>query len=62
MKGTHLSEETKNRLSEIFKNRVFSEGTKKKMSQNHYDANGKNNPRARKVRCVETGEVFDTAK
>lgn len=62
MKGTHLSKETKKRLSDIFKNRIFSEETKKKMSQNHYDANGKNNPRARKVRCIETGEVFDTAK
>lgn len=62
MKGTHLSEETKKRLSDLFKNKIVSEETKEKMSKNHYDANGKNNPRARKVRCIETGEIFDTAK
>lgn len=62
MKGTHLSEETKKRLSEIFKDRVFSEKTKQKMSQNHCDVNGAKNPRAKKVRCIETGEIFETAK
>lgn len=48
MKGTHLSEETKKRLSEMFRGREFSEETKKKMSQNHYDVNGDKNPRAKK--------------
>ena len=62
MKGTHLLEETKKRLSEIFKDRVFSEETKQKMSQNHYNVNGAKNPRAKRVRCIETGEIFETAK
>ena len=36
-----------------------SEETKKKISE---ATKGKNNPRAKTVLCVNTGEVFDTAK
>ena len=60
--GTHHSEETKRKIGESQKGKIVSDETKEKMSRNHYDANGANNPRARKVRCIETGEVFDTAK
>lgn len=42
--------------------RVFTEEQKKKMSENHYDCSGGKNPRAKKVRCIETGEIFDCAK
>lgn len=60
--GTHHSEETKRKIAEGNKGKIVSNETKEKMSKNHYDTNGANNPRARKVRCIETGEVFDTAK
>jgi hypothetical protein len=36
--------------------------TKEKMINNHADFNGSSNPRARKVQCVETGEIFGCAK
>ena len=35
--------------------RIFSEEAKKKMSESHYDCSGSKNPRARKVKCIETG-------
>lgn len=41
----------------------LSEETRKKMSENHADVSGKNNPnygKGKKVMCVETGEVFLT--
>lgn len=60
--GKHMTEEQKSYMREIMLNREFPEETKKKMSENHYDATGANNPRARGVRCVETGEEFACAK
>lgn len=33
--------------------------TKNKMSENHVDFKGENNPRARQVICITTGEKFD---
>ena len=60
--GTHHSEETKRKIGESQKGKIVSDETKEKMSRNHYDANGANNPRARKVRCVETGEIFYSIK
>lgn len=62
LKGVPRSEEYKQMMSEKFKGRLISEETKKKMSENHYDCSGGKNPRAKKVRCIETGEVFDCAK
>lgn len=38
----------------------FSEYTKQQMSINHADFSGSKNPRARKVICLETNEIFET--
>ena len=51
--GKTHTEETKYRISEALKGRVVSEETIQKMS-------GENHPRARKVICVTTNEIFDT--
>ena len=39
-----------------------TEEARKKMSENHADMSGANNPRAKSVRCVTTGKVFNTIK
>ena len=54
--GKHHSEETKRKLSEKNKGQVFSEERNKKVSASTFG--GKNN-RARKVKCIETSEIFD---
>lgn len=38
----------------------LTEETKKKMSENHADVNGKNNPRAKAVICITTKKIFNT--
>ena len=40
----------------------LSEEQKQKISENHADVSGKNNPRARKVVLLNTGEIFDYIK
>lgn len=60
-KGTHRSEEFKNTMREKMTGRTATDEAKKKMSENHHDVSGGNNPRARKVRCIETGEIFPSA-
>jgi len=40
----------------------ISDEHRRHMSENHYDCSGSNNPRATAVRCVETQQVFSTAK
>ena len=50
------------KASKSLKDREFSEETKHKMSENHADVRGEKNPRARKVICVETKQIFDTLK
>jgi group I intron endonuclease len=59
MWGKHLSEETKQKIREKALNRRFSEETKNKIS---IATSGKNNPRAKQVKCIETGQIFDTVK
>lgn len=54
--GKHHTEESKNKLSKANKGRKTSEETKKKLSE---VTKGSKNPRAKKVRCIETGQVFD---
>lgn len=54
MYGKHHSEETKQKISDALKGREISEEQKKKIS----NFMNTNHPRAKKVRCVETGEVF----
>lgn len=61
-KGVKKSEEEKQHMREIMLGRFFSDETKKKMSENHCDVTFSNNPRAKKVKCVETGEIFSCAK
>lgn len=50
------------RKIEKMKGREFSEEQKQKMRDNHADFTGSKNPRARKIVCIETGQVFTTAK
>jgi len=38
-----------------------TEETRLKMSKNHYDASGGNNPIAKTVICVETGKIYPSA-
>lgn len=57
------SEETRRKLSIANTGKVFSEEHRKHISESKKGVYvGKNNPRARKVVCVETGVVFDTIK
>lgn len=69
--GNHCehTEDSKRKLSESLSGennpnygKHFSEEVRKKMSENHWDSSGANNPRARKCVCVETGQTFDTIK
>ena len=54
--GKHHSEETKRKLSEKNKGQVFSEERNKKVSASTF---GGKNHRARKVKCIETSEIFN---
>ena len=54
--GKHHSEETKRKLSEKNKGQVFSEERNKKVSVSTF---GGKNHKARKVKCIETSEIFD---
>ena len=57
------SEDTRKKLSIALTGRKFSEEHCRHISESKKGTQvGKNNPRARKVRCVETGVVFDTIK
>ena len=62
-KAPPRSEETRKRLSISLRGRVFSPEHCRHISESKCGTQaGKNNPRARKVLCVETGVVFDTIK
>lgn len=57
------SEETKKKMSEAHKGKPKSEETKKKMSKVKKDKyKGKNNPKAKKVYCIELNITFNTLK
>ena len=56
------SKETKRKISEFRKGKKHSEETRKKISENHADISGKNNPFAKKVICLNDGNIFDTMK
>lgn len=58
MYGKHHTEETKQKISEALTGRELSEEHKKKIS----DFMNTNHPRAKKVRCIETGEIFISAR
>lgn len=57
------SAETCRKLSDAHKGKVFSEEHRRHISDSKKGVYaGANNPRARKVRCIETGAVFPTIK
>lgn len=71
--GVRLSEETKQKISAANKGRYvgsknhrfgvsISEETRQKLRENHADISGANNPSAKPVMCIETGQVFGTLK
>lgn len=73
MYGKHHSEESKKKMSEARKGKYigenhpqygkpFSEEHRKKLKENHADVSGANNPRAKKVICLNTKEIFETIK
>ncbi len=57
------SEKTRRKLSESLTGRVFSKEHRKHISESKKGVfDGANNPRARKVRCLETGFIFSCLK
>ena len=58
MYGKQHSEETKQKISESLTGRTLSEEQKQKIA----NFMNTNHPRAKKVRCIETGEVFLSAR
>lgn len=60
--GKKLTQEHKDKISKSSKGRIISEETKKKMGENHWDCSGGKHPKANKVVCIETGDVFECAK
>lgn len=59
MWGKHHSEETKEKIKQAHLGKKVSEETKKKISE---ATKGSNNPMAKSVLCIETGQIFSTAK
>lgn len=58
MYGKHHTEETKEKISNANKGRQLSEEQKQKIT----DFMNTKHPRAKKVRCLETGEIFLSAR
>ena len=67
-KGRVFSEEHKEKIRKnhshckSFQGRHHSAESKKKISENHFRLYGAENPSAKKVMCIETGEIFETIK
>lgn len=66
-RGKIISDETKKKMSESHKGekhhmygKHHSEETKRKIKENHADMSGANSPSAKKVVCIETGEIYQT--
>ena len=62
MFGIPKSEKHKYNISNANKNKPKSESHKNKLSENHADFSGKNNPSAKNVICLNTEKVFGTIK
>lgn len=75
LKDKHLSEETRKKISNAHKGSVTSEETKQKISislKSYYENNpeakrknahyGKENGFSKRVKCLNTGEIFDCVK
>jgi len=56
LNGRKCTEETKEKLRKINKGKIISEKTRKKISENHHDVSGKNNPMYGKKHSPETIE------
>lgn len=50
------------KMSNLLKGREVSDEWKKKMSENHADVNGANNPNSKSVICLTTKKIFLTVK
>lgn len=68
-KDKYVSEETRQKISKANKGRKshrlgkhLSEEHKKNLRKSHTGMSGANNPSARKVLCIETGEIYSTIK
>lgn len=63
LKGREFTEEHRAKIWKANHERIISEETRKKMSDNHSDVSGKNNPRATvPLYCPELNETFWGAK
>lgn len=63
MKGKHHSEETRQKMREAAIGRVISEEQRQEHSKWMSDNMvGKRNPRSKAVRCINTGEVFESQR
>lgn len=63
LKGIKFTEEHRAKIGKANRERIITEETKKKMSENHSNVNGKNNPRATvPIYCPELNETFWGAK
>lgn len=62
----NMSEEDKEKRKETvrqkLKGREFTDETKQRMSENHANVNGKNNPNSKSVICLTTRKIFITVK
>ena len=58
MYGKHHTEETKEKISKAKKGKPMAEETKEKIR----DFMNTQHPLAKKVRCIETGEIFLSAR
>ena len=60
--GKHQSQETIEKRREKIKGLKRSDESKRKMSKNHANVNGKNNPNSESVICLTTKKIFLTIK
>ena len=60
--GKHFTKEHRKKLSQARLGITYSKETLDKISKNHVNVSGDKNPRAIKVKCEETGEIFFTLK
>ena len=62
----NMSEEDKEKRKETvrqkLKGREFTDETKQRMSENHANVNGKNNPNSKSVICLTTRKIFITVR
>lgn len=57
-----FSEEAKQKISDKLKYRTFTEEHRQKLSEKAKLRTGAKSPNSKKVKCIETGQIFDTVK